>query len=331
MINLTTKYAGLNLKNPIIAGSSGLTSSIENIKEIEKAGAGAVVLKSIFEEEITNEYDKILHESKREDNYRLEDLDYFDYKIKQDNLNNYISLIQEAKASVSIPVIASINCVSSHEWTFFASKIEKAGADALELNVFLNPSDTSKTSAEKEQLYFDIVEKITSTIEIPVILKISYYFTNLGTMIQKLSETNIKALVLFNRFFSPDIDINANKIIPVNIFSNENELPTSLRWIAIASHNSSCNLAASTGIHSGEAIIKQILAGADAVQITSVMYKKGISVIKNLLKEIEDYMTEKKYNTISDFKGIMNHKNTQNPAQYERAQFMKYFNENTSV
>jgi len=331
MINLTTEFAGLELKNPIIAGSSGLTSSVESIKEIEKAGAGAIVLKSIFEEEITNEYDKILSQANSDDSYRLEDLDYFDFKIKQDNLNNYIKLIKDAKQSVSIPIIASINCVSSHEWTFFASKIEKAGADALELNVFLNPSDTSKTSAEKEQLYFDIIEKITSTIQIPVILKMSFYFTNLATMIKMLSETNIKGLVLFNRFFSPDIDINLNRIIPVNIFSSENELSTSLRWVAISSHGASCDIAASTGVHSGEAVVKQVLAGASAVQITSVMYKKGVSVIKDLLAGIEKYMNKNEYKSIEDFKGLMNYKNSQNPAQYERVQFMKYFNENTTA
>ncbi len=331
MTNLTTEFAGLKLKNPIIAGSSGLTSSVENIIEIEKAGAGAVVLKSIFEEEITNEYDKILSEANNNDSYRLEDLDYFDFKIKQDNLNDYISLIQGAKKVVSIPVIASINCVSSHEWTFFASKIEKAGADALELNVFLNPSDTSKTSTEKEQIYFDIIDKITSTLKIPVILKMSYYFTNLGLMIQKISETNIKGLVLFNRFFSPDIDIRTNKIIPVNIFSTENELSTSLRWVAISSHNAKCNIAASTGVHSSDAVIKQILAGADAVQIASVMYKKGISVIQELVEGLNKYMQENNYEKISSFKGLMNYKNSQNPAQYERAQFMKYFNEKTEA
>jgi len=331
MINITTEFAGLKLKNPIIAGSSGLTSSVKSIKEIEKAGAAAIVLKSIFEEEITNEYDKILSEANNDDSYRLEDLDYFDFKIKQDNLNNYIKLIKDAKDAVSIPIIASVNCVSSHEWTFFASKIEQAGADALELNVFLNPSDTSKTSEEKEQIYFDIIDKITSTIKIPVILKMSYYFTNLGKMIQKLSETNIKGLVLFNRFFSPDIDLNSNKIIPVNIFSTENELSTSLRWVAISSHNASCNIAASTGVHTGKGVIKQILAGADAVQVASILYKKGVSEIKELLKDIEGYMEEKGYSNISDFKGLMNYKNSQNPAQYERAQFMKYFNENTTA
>ena len=324
MADLSTEFAGLELKNPIIAGSCGLTGSIEHIKEIEEAGAAAIVLKSIFEEEINNEYDKILEEAQR-DNRHDEDLDYFDYKIKQDNINNYISLIKEAKSAVSIPIIASINCVSSHEWTFFAKKIADAGADALELNIFIAASDNSKSSEDIEQIYFNIIEKITSSIQIPIIVKMSYYFTNLGLMIKKLSASGIKGLVLFNRFFSPDIDINTNKIIPVNIFSIADELPTSLRWIALSSNDVTCDLAASTGVHSGTAVIKQILAGADVVQIASAMYEKGTSIIKDMLNELEEYMIEKNYDKVSYFQGLMSRKHSQNPALYERVQFMRYF------
>lgn len=324
MIDISTEFAGLKLKNPIIAGSCGLTGSIEHIKEIEENGAAAIVLKSIFEEEILNEYEKVLDQA-QEDNRHAIDLDYFDYKIKQDNLSNYIALIKDAKNAVSIPVIASINCVSNHEWPFFAKKIEEAGADALELNIFVAPSDTSKTAEEKEKVYFDIINGITSKINIPVILKMSYYFTNLGGMIKKLSETSIKGLVLFNRFFSPDIDINSKSIIPANIFSKPDELPTSLRWIAISSGHVSCDLAASTGIHDGDALIKQILAGADAIQIASAMYKNGFSIIKDMINTLELYMEKNNYEQLSYFRGLMNHKHSKNPAMYERVQFMRYF------
>ncbi len=324
MKNLTSKFAGLELKSPIIAGSCGLTSSVEHIKEMEENGAGAVVLKSIFEEEITHEYDKLLTENGKDSAYH-EDLDYFDFKIKQDNINNYITLIKDAKSTVSIPVIASINCVSSHEWTYFAKKIEDAGADALELNIFIAPTDSSKTSEEKEKIYFDIIDEITSKLVIPVIVKMSYFFTDLGGMIKKLSQTKIKGLVLFNRFFSPDIDIDSNKIVPVNIFSSPDELPTSLRWIAIASDTAECDLAASTGIHNGEALIKEILAGADAVQIASAMYQSGINVIKKMNSDLEKYMEAKNYDNLSQFRGLMSYKKISNPALYERMQFMKYF------
>lgn len=324
MIDISTEFAGLKLKNPIIAGSCGLTGSIEHIKEIEKNGAAAIVLKSIFEEEIVNEYDKVLSEA-QEGNRHAIDLDYFDYKIKQDNLAKYIALIKDAKDSVSIPIIASINCISKHEWPFFAKKIEEAGADALELNVFISPADTSKTAEEKKQAYFNIIHEITPKINIPVILKMSYYFTDLSDMIQELSKTNIKGLVLFNRFFSPDIDLKTNTIIPVNVFSKPDELPTSLRWVAVSSPHVSCDIAASTGIHDGDSVIKQLLAGADAVQIASVMYKKGFSIIKEMLTSLEIYMEKKNYDKIDFFRGLMSHKHTKNPAMYDRVQFMRYF------
>ncbi len=324
MEKLTCEYAGLKLNSPIIAGSCGLTSSVEHIKEMAENGAGAVVLKSIFEEEITNEFDKLLKENEKDDGYNV-NMDYFDFKIKQDNINNYLSLIKEAKNAVSIPVIASINCVSSHEWTYFAKKIEDAGADALELNVSIAPTDSSKSSAEKEKIYFDIINEITSKVNVPVIVKMSHYFTDLGGMIKKLSQTKIAGLVLFNRFFSPDIDINSNKVVPVNIFSTPNELPTSLRWIAIASETAECDLAASTGVHSGEAVIKQILAGAKAVQVASAMYQSGIGVIKEMTSVLEKYMDEKNYTDLDQFRGLMSYKKISNPALYERMQFMRYF------
>ncbi|NOZ34338.1 MAG: dihydroorotate dehydrogenase-like protein [Chlorobi bacterium] len=324
MNNLTSEFAGLKLNSPIIAGSCGLTSSVEHIKEIEKNGAGAVVLKSIFEEEITNEYDKLLSENEKDEGYNI-NMDYFDFKIKQDNINNYLTLIKDAKNAVSIPIIASINCVSSHEWTYFAKKIEDAGADALELNVFIAPTDYSKSSEEKEKIYFDIINEITSKVNIPVIVKMSYYFTDLSGMINKLSKTNIKGLVLFNRFFSPDIDIDNNRVVPVNICSTPAELPTSLRWIAIASETAECDLAASTGVHNGEAVIKEILAGANAVQIASAMYKKGIPVIKEMNSCIESYMKDKNYENLAQFRGLMSYKKISNPALYERMQFMRYF------
>jgi len=208
MADLTTKYLGLSLKNPIIAGSSGLTDSVKGVKAFEENGAGAVVLKSIFEEEIAFEYEDVLKEASAE-GMNMEQFDYYDFKIKGDKLDQFTKLISECKQSVSIPVIASINCVYSHEWTSFAKQLETAGADALELNMFYLPTEFERTTEEKERAYFETIEKVLKEVSIPVALKISYYFSNLGPMIQKLSETGISGLVLFNRFYSPDIDIHS--------------------------------------------------------------------------------------------------------------------------
>ncbi|MGD9361265.1 MAG: diguanylate cyclase, partial [Desulfobacterales bacterium] len=199
MVDLSTEYLGMKLKNPVIAGSSGLTNSVKSVKELEENGAGAVVLKSIFEEEIAFEYEDVMKEAESK-GYNLDQFDYYDYKIKEDNLDKYTSLISESKKNVSIPIIASVNCVYSHEWLAFASQLEKSGADALELNMFFLPSDFERTSEEKEKAYFEIIAQVQKAVNLPIALKISYYFSNLGPMIQKLSETGISGLVLFNRF-----------------------------------------------------------------------------------------------------------------------------------
>ena len=324
MVDLSTKYLGMTLKNPIIAGSSGLTNSVQNIRDFEANGAAAVVLKSIFEEEIALEYEDILKEASAE-GVNLDLFDYYDFHIKGEKLDKYTTLIAESKKSVSIPVIASINCVYSHEWTAFAKQLQTAGADALELNMFFLPSEFGRTTEEKERAYFQIIEKVKKEVTIPIALKISYYFSNLGPMIQKLSETGIDGLVLFNRFYSPDIDIDKMEVVSSNVFSAPSDLPISLRWIAIMAERVSCDLAASTGVHDGTALIKQILAGADAVQVASTVYKNGKGQIGEMLKTLEAWMEKKGFSSLSDFRGKMSQAKSSNPAAYERVQFMKYF------
>ena len=324
MVDLSTEYLGMKLKNPVVAGSSGLTNSVKSIKEIEENGAGAVVLKSIFEEEIAFEYEDILKEAESK-GYNLDQFDYYDYKIKEDNLEKYTTLISESKKNVSIPIIASVNCVYSHEWLAFASQLEKAGADALELNMFFLPSDFERTSEEKEKAYFQIIEQVQKAVSLPIALKISYYFSNLGPMIQKLSNTGISGLVLFNRFFSPDFDIDKLEVKSANIFSVPSDLSISLRWIAIMADRVNCDLAASTGVHDGAALIKQLLAGANAVQVASTLYENGKEQIGKMLKTLENWMAGKGYNNLSDFRGKMSQAKSSNPAAYERAQFMRYF------
>jgi len=324
MVDLSTQYLGMKLKNPVIAGSSGLTNSVKSIQDLEESGAGAVVLKSIFEEEIAFEYEDILKEAS-EEGVNLDQFDYYDFHIKGEKLDKYTTLIEESKKSVSIPVIASINCVYSHEWTSFAKQLQTAGADALELNMFFLPSEFDRTTEEKEKAYFQIIEKVQKEITIPIALKISYYFSNLGPMIQKLSETGIAGLVLFNRFYSPDIDIDKMEVVSSNVFSTPSDLPISLRWIAIMAERVNCDLAASTGVHDGTALIKQILAGANVVQVASTLYKNGKGQITEMLKTLETWMDQKNYGSLTDFRGKMSQAKSSDPAAYERVQFMRYF------
>ena len=324
MADLSTKYLGLSLKNPLIAGSSGLSRSSKGVKELEAAGAGAVVLKSIFEEEILFEYDDFLKEAQQK-GVDLAQFDYYDHALKGDKIEAYTRLIKESKDSVSIPVIASVNCVYSHEWIYFAQQLEAAGADALELNMFFLPSDFERTTEQKEAAYFTIIDRVVKALNIPVSLKISYYFTNLGPMIQKLSATGIAGLVLFNRFYSPDFDIEKLEVVPSNVLSNPSDLALSLRWIAIMSQRVECDLAASTGVHDGVALVKQLLAGATVVQAVSTLYANGKERITAMLEILEEWMTRKGYARIDDFRGLMSQAKSSRPDAYERAQFMRYF------
>ena len=324
MANLETTYMGLKLKNPIIVGSSGLTNSVENVIEIAKEGAGAVVLKSLFEEQIKQAANQTFDQGDFS-NYYPEAQDYIQNYSAENDVAIYLDLIKECKAKVDIPIIASINCMSDSEWINFAKKIEEAGADGLELNVFVLPSDPNKSSADNEKVYFDIIEKVTRIVSIPVAIKLSYYFSGLAKTMEMLSWTGIKSLVLFNRFFSPDIDINNFEIKTSNIFSTPSDLALSLRWVAMLSENVQCDIAASTGVHDGKAVIKQLLVGAKAVQIASVLYKKGFKEIPIMLKQINDWMAVKNFNTIDDFRGKMSLQKSNNPAAYERVQFMKHF------
>ncbi|MBE0655697.1 MAG: dihydroorotate dehydrogenase-like protein [Bacteroidales bacterium] len=327
MADLSTHYMGLNLKSPLIAASSGLTDNIANLKRFEEFGAGAVVLKSLFEEEIIVEKEARMAKMSSSSFIYPETLEFYDYNEDADNESTlkYLELVREASKKLHIPVIPSINCVTADQWTFFPRELELAGADAIELNIFVMPSDLKRNKNENEKVYFDIVNEITKQVKIPVSLKISFYFSDLAIMIKKLSETEIKGIVLFNRFYSPDIDVDSMEVTAASVLSNPGDLTNALRWIAIMHNHVSCDLAASTGIHTGKDMVKLILAGASAVQVASAFYKNGVDYTAVMLKELDTWMNAKGYASISDFKGIMSQHETENPAAFQRVQFMKYF------
>jgi len=323
-IDLTTEYLGLKLRNPIVIASSGLTNSVQRVKEFEEHGAGAVVLKSVFEEEITLEHESILRDS---DTSGLSDetLDYLDVRIKEEKLDKYIQLIKSCKEEVYIPVIASINCSTKHEWIYFAQQCQAAGADAIELNMFLSPANPDSNSAEMEKLYLEIALAARQEISIPVALKVSYHFTALANMLTEFDKIGIDGIVIFNRFFNPDFDIDKFEITSENVLSQPSDLGLSLRWVALMSNKLNCSLSGTTGIHDGKSIIKQLLAGADTVQIASVLYQHGAVYIEDMLDELERWMQKKSFTKVNDFRGKMSYKKVARPDLLERAQFMKYF------
>ncbi len=322
MANLATTYMGLKLKNPLVVGSSGLTSSLEGVVACDEAGVGAVVLKSIFEEEITAEVDGVVA-SGQTPYMHPEAADYVRNYGMENAVGRYISLVSEAKKAVSVPVIASIHCVSATGWLDFAKRVEAAGADALELNVFVFPSDPEHDGRTNEQVYTDAVRSVKEHTSIPVAIKIGSFFSGLAHTAAGLCETGVDAIVLFNRFLRFDFDLEKMELVRTGHLSSPDEMYPTLRWVSILAGQLECDLAAATGIHDGAAVVKQLLAGATAVQVCSAFYKHGISHAGVILGELGSWMDSHGYASVADLRGKMSQETSSNPASYERVQFMK--------
>lgn len=340
MKNLQTTYLGMTLRNPLIAGSCGLTNSISHLKTLASKGVGAIVVKSLFEEQIQIETDKVIRIEQGDikvltqapDNIiskRIYDYDeayayIFDF-ARRNTLGKYLEFLKEARKSVDIPVIASINCVSNSDWHSFARKIQGTGVDALELNIFILPSDWRRSSEENEKIYFDIIREVKSYIDIPVAVKIGYYFSSLANTAVRLSESGIEGLVLFNRPYNTDIDIDRLELSQGPVLSSNEEYNHTLRWISILSGQVKCDLSASTGVHDHKAFIKQLLAGATTVQIASALYRSGFDIIPEILNKTEEWMSANKFESVDAFRGKFSRTKLENPAAIERVQFMKYY------
>ena len=325
MANLETTYLGLKLKNPLVAASSGITNSVEKIKKLEQAGIGAVVLKSVFEEQINNEVTGMLLQDSHNSAYP-EAEDYIRNYMRDNTVTRHVGLIKEAKKAVQIPVIASVNCVSASEWTTFAKDFQEAGADALELNIFYVPVDRHEKPGVIEQLYVDVLEKVKKEISIPVSVKIGLYHSNIIGMVDKLKANGAKGVVMFNRFYEPDIDLEKLELTSSEVFSSPVEIRHTLRWVGLVSSEvPEIDIAASTGIHDGKAVIKQLLAGAKVAQLCSTLYLHGNEVVSEMLDEMKEFMRKWNFKRIEDFRGRLSYKNIPDPMVYERSQFMKYF------
>jgi len=321
MANLQTTYAGLKLRNPFIISSSGITSSIDRIRKLDDLGAAAIVLKSLFEEQIRFESGELMKSS----DYP-EAADYIERYNKENSVSEYLKLISDAKKAVHIPVIASVNCNTAHEWVGFAKRIEEAGADALEVNVYYVPTDKDKSAADYENIYFELIAELKQKIKIPVIIKLGSGFTNPVYMVNQLYFRKADAVVLFNRFYAPDIDLDEMKIGAAEVLSTAVELRNSLRWVSIISGRvPEMDISGSTGVHSGDAAIKMLLAGAKTVQVCSALYKNGLEYLTEIMDKLESWMLDHDFKSIGDFRGSMNYNKIKDPSTWERSQFMKYF------
>ncbi len=324
MANLETTYLGLKLKNPLVAASSGLTSSVEKIKELAEAGVGAIVLKSIFEEQINNEISSLMHNQYNTSYPEAED--YIRNYTRDNTVVKHLELLKKAKQAVDVPIIASVNCISSSEWTSFAKDFEEAGADAIELNIFYLPTDRHEKPGVVEQLYVDVLKKVKLEVSIPVSVKFGVHHSNIIGMADKLKATGAAGIVMFNRFYEPDINLDTLEMTASEVFSSPSDIRRSLRWVGIVSSSvTQLDIAASTGIHDGGAVIKQLLAGAQVAQLCSTLYVNGSTVVSSMLEDLEAFMKKWNFKTIDDFRGRLSYKNIPDPLLYERSQFMKYF------
>jgi len=321
MVELSTKYMGMDLRNPLIVASSGLVNSLEGVEKCAESGAGAVVLKSLFEEQIEADTRELMEHIWL--NGHTEAFDYVRGMGMSLGPSDYLKLIEDVKKKVTIPVIASLNCVSAKWWVDYAKQIENTGADALELNISVMPSDPNRVSEEIEKQYYDIVEGVRRHINIPIAVKIGPFFTSIARMARELYRRGVSALVLFNRFYQLDIDVDSIKLVGGNPLSSPKEMNLPLRWIALLSGRIECDFAASTGVHNGIDAIKMILAGAKAVQICSVLYQNGVEQIGRVQKEMEDWMKGHNFESLSDFRGILSQEESDKSELYERLQYIK--------
>lgn len=326
-MNLTTNYLGLELKNPIVPSAGPLSHEISNIKAMEDAGAAAVVLYSLFEEEIEHESLELHHHTTAHQDSFAEALDYFpepfDFKVGPDK---YLEHIRKAKEAVNIPVIASLNGKSVGGWIDYAKKIEQAGADALELNIYFLASDSKKPGNEIEREYLNIVKAVKMNVNIPIAVKMHPFFSSVSWMAEQLSNVGADGLVMFNRFYQPDINLETLEIEPSVLLSTPMAMRLPLRWIAMLYGKVNADLAATSGIYNEADVIKMIMAGAKVTQMLSSLLKFGIGHIKEVINQIVYWMEVNEYESLDQMRGSMSYKNVANPSRFERANYMKVLN-----
>ncbi|HVU12734.1 MAG TPA: dihydroorotate dehydrogenase-like protein [Phototrophicaceae bacterium] len=323
-MNLETTYLGLKLRSPLVASASPLSEKIENIKRLEDAGAGAVVLYSLFEEQLRQERLALYYHLTQHLDSHAEALSYAPepWEFRTDS-QGYLEHIRQAKAAVQIPIIASLNGTSSGSWAKFARQIEQAGADALELNLYTMPTDLDMPGAQVEQNDLAVVSAVCDTVNIPVAVKLSPYFSNMANMAKRFSAVGARGLVLFNRFYQPDIDLETLEVRPNVLLSSSQAMRLPLRWIAILYGRVSVDFAATSGVHRGEDAVKLILAGANVTMMASALLKHGIDYLQTVERELLTWMDMYEYETVVQMRGALSQVHCADPTAFERAQYMR--------
>jgi len=324
MIDLKTTYLGLDLKNPLVASASPLCEEIGNIRQMEDSGAAAVVLHSLFEEQIALESSQLDNSLEAGAESFAESLSYFpDMTSYNLGPEGYLEHLRKAKAAVDIPVIASLNGVSTEGWIKYAKKIEEAGADALELNIYYLPTDFDMTAAEVEQVYYDLVAEVKTRLGIPLAVKIGPYFSSMGNAAQRLDESGADALVLFNRFYQPDFDLENLEVVPNLILSTPHELLLRLHWVATIYGHIRADLALTGGVYTAEDVLKSMMAGARVAMMTSALLRYGIPHLEMVRRDLAEWMEKHEYESIHQMQGSMARKSVADPSAFGRANYMK--------
>jgi dihydroorotate dehydrogenase (fumarate) len=327
MVDLTTTYLGLKLKNPLVASPSPLSEKVENVIRMEQAGIAAVVMYSLFEEQIIHESLELDYFLTRGTESFAEALTYFPnigkYSLAPDK---YIETLEKTKLAVNIPVLGSLNGVSTGGWIEYAQKIQDAGADGLELNLYYLPTDINLTSTQLEDNYLKLVNDIRGKVKIPLAVKLAPFFTALPNFANRLVQAGADGLVLFNRFYQPDLDLENLEVVPNLVLSNSDDLRLPLRWIAILYGKVKADLALTSGVHTSEDAIKAIMAGANVAMTTSALLKRGTNAIQQILTDLEEWMTEREYVSVQQMRGSMSQGAVAEPAAFERANYMKVLN-----
>lgn len=323
-MDLSTTYLGLNFRTPLVVSASPLSEDLDGIRRMEDAGAAGVVLYSLFEEQLSQDSLELQHHLTYGTESFAEALTYFpessEFKLGPEG---YLEHIRKAKAAVNIPIIGSLNGDSTGGWTNYAREIQEAGADAIELNIYYIPTDDRLSGAEVEQTYLDILKLVKSAVTIPVSVKLSPFFSNMAYMARKLDEAGADGMVLFNRFYQPDINLEHLEVQPHIILSTPMALRLPMRWIAILFGKIKAGLAATSGIHTSQDVLKMVMAGADVAQLCSSLYRHGIEYIMTIEREMIEWMTEHEYHSVKQMRGSMSQINCSDPAQFERAQYIK--------
>jgi dihydroorotate dehydrogenase (fumarate) len=323
-MDLSTTYLGLKLRSPLVPSASPLSDDIGNIKQMEDAGAAAVVLYSLFEEQLRLERAELHHHLTQGTESFPEALTYFPEPAEfHVGPEEYLKHIAKAKAAVEIPVIASLNGSTLGGWTDYAQKIQQAGADAIELNIYSIPTDADVPGAEVEKVYAQIVSAVKSAVTIPVAVKLSPFFTNFAHVAKQLVDQGANGLVLFNRFYQPDIDLETLEVTPNVLFSTPMAMRLPLRWMAILHGRINASLAATSGIHRASDVVKMLMAGADVTQLCSVLMRHGVKQIAVIENELTTWLEKHEYDGVAQLKGSLSQKNCEDPSAYERAQYMR--------